>query len=139
MLKSPPARFYWLLLVALAFLLTLATFGLAFPLLLLTAVLAAVAPDARKPALFWPPVIGVVVFILGFVLTAPISCSSTAVFPGGGVPHTTCTNLVGIDYSGRGRYNPSLVPALLLAIVGGLAAALFVRLMIGRYSHSGRP
>jgi hypothetical protein len=139
MLKSPPARFYWVLLVVLAYVLTLATFGLAFPLLLLTAVLAAVSPHARKPALFWPPVVGVVMFIVGFVVTAPISCSSTAVSPGDGVPYTTCTNLVGIDYSGRGLYNPSLVPTLLVAVVAGLAAALLARLVIGRYSHAGRP
>src|SRR5438046_1205009 len=139
MLKSRSGLLFWGVAVGLAFLLTLATFGLTFPLLLLVAVLAAVSPDARKPALFWPPIVGVVVFIAGLILMAPITCTSTAVSPGGGVPYTTCTNLVGIDYSGRGFYNPSLVPALLAGIVAGAAAALVARLVLGRYSHAGRP
>jgi hypothetical protein len=35
--------------------------------------------------------------------------------------HTVCTNAVGVDYSGFGNYNPSLLPALL---VGGAAAVV---------------
>src|SRR5438045_4709629 len=123
MLKSPPGRFYWGLVVVLALFGTLTGFSIGLPFLLLGATLAAVSPYAGRPVLFWPPIIGVLVLVAGFVTTAPFSCTSTATSPGSGVPYTTCTNLVGIGYSGRGLYNPSLVPALLAGIVAGVAAA----------------
>jgi hypothetical protein len=71
----------------------------------------------------------------GYVLLAPLGCttSSPLSHPYGFTPtgHTVCTNLLSIDYSGSGNYQPSLIPALLggvaLAILGGVAVALAIR------------
>jgi hypothetical protein len=144
MLKSPPGRLYWSLVVVLALFGFLTGFSIGLPFLLLAAVLAVVSPNAGRPVLFWPPIVGLLVFVAGYVLTAPLGCTSTAVTPGGGVPYTTCTNLVGIHYSGRGLYNPPLLPALLAGVAAGVGAALLARLVIGRVSrarrlHVGRP
>jgi hypothetical protein len=55
------------------------------------------------------------------------------------VSHTTCTNILGIDYSGTGIYNPSLVPALLAGVAAGGIGALVTRFVIVRLRRTDTP
>jgi len=78
--------------------------------------------------------VGVAALVLGYMLIAPLQCSA-----GGGAGHqgvfvgrTTCTNLLGIDYSGTSSYNPPLWPALLGGIGSGLVAASLARVLLRR-------
>jgi hypothetical protein len=43
------------------------------------------------------------------------------------VGRTTCTNVLGIDYSGGGGYQPTLVPALVVALIAAGVVGLVTR------------
>lgn len=82
----------------------------------------------KRPMLFWPPLAAVVAWNVGFLAIAPFSCTATATVgvgtTGTDEGMTVCTSLVGISYSGRGIYNPSLEPANQLALL--MSALAFV-------------
>jgi hypothetical protein len=69
-------------------------------------------------------------FVLGYVLVGPLGCTTSggaSALPGSPVDvgRTVCTNVLGIDYSGAGAYNPPLMPAFVVGLaVAGVAAAL---------------
>jgi hypothetical protein len=73
-------------------------------------------------------------FTLIYVLLAPLSCTSTST-PSTGplLSRTECSNILGIDYSGGGSYDPPLLPALLAGLVAaGLTVAILRRLLARR-------
>ncbi len=115
---------YWGLVAALLVVGVVGIFSIGLPLLLTGLVLAALAPMRRDPAAFWPPLAGTVAFFLGYILIAPLGCTST---PGEATPME-----VGIDYSGSGSYDPPLLPALLAGMLIGAAASLATRALLGR-------
>lgn len=92
----------------------------------------------RAPLIFWPALIGVLSFILGFMLVTPLGCTTSARLMANDAlqrdqaaeGHTECTNLIGIDYSGSGNYNPSQWPALLAAFAAAGAGAVATRLIL---------
>jgi hypothetical protein len=94
------------------------------PFLLTGLVMLALTRWRDRPYVIWPPLAGVWALVLGYVLVAPLSCSSTAP-----AATTICTGLF-IRYHGGAVYNPSLVPALLTGIVVGLAAGSGVWLLL---------
>ncbi|HEX9313542.1 MAG TPA: hypothetical protein VGA30_12070, partial [Actinomycetota bacterium] len=95
-----------------------------------------VSPWRNRPQVLWPALVGVWAFVLGYLLVAPLGCTSTAVAVTAGSPvavsHTTCTSILGIDYSGTGTYDPSLLPALVVAAAAGAAGALAARFLLRR-------
>jgi hypothetical protein len=105
---------YWAVVVVLVAFGTITGFTIGLPFLLIGLTLGVMAPFRKRAVVFWPVVITVLAFIGGFGAVAPISCSTTSFRAAAGqaASNTTCTNLLGIDYSGPGTYNPSLVPAL---------------------------
>jgi len=117
---------YWIVAGSLVVVGFLTGFSIGIPLLALGLALIALAPVRDRPATFWPPLAAVVFFFLGYVLAAPLECTTSVVSsaaPGSHGPiargHTVCTNVLGLDYSGGEHYSPSLLPAL----VAGVAAA----------------
>jgi hypothetical protein len=96
-------------------------FSIGIPFLLLGLVLALLGPVRPRSIVFWPIVVAYTGFIVTYVVIAPLGCEwdQRASYPS----YVTCTNPIGIEYSGRGdAYDPSHVPALL----AGVAAAAFV-------------
>jgi hypothetical protein len=95
-----------------------------------------VSPWRSRREVLWPTLVGVWAFVLGYLLVAPLGCTSTVIEVTEGSPaatsHTTCTNILGIDYSGTGTYDPSLVPALVVAVGAGAAGALATRFLLRR-------
>jgi len=68
-----------------------------------------------------------------YVLLAPLSCTSIA--SSGPLPsRTECTNVLGIDYSGSGSYDPPLLPALLAGLIVAGIIALVLRRLLARQS-----
>jgi hypothetical protein len=125
---------YWVLVVVLVVFGFLTGFSIGIPFLVAGLTMAVMAPYRRRPAVFWPPVVAVLALIAGFVAVAPLGCSTTAsssVLGQATGGHTTCNNLVGIDYSGSGSYSPSLGPALsagvITAVVLGSLSRLWLR------------
>ncbi len=114
-------------------------FSIGAPILLIGLTLLVVGPWRHSKTVFWPAITAVLCFIVGYVLVSPLGCTTSAtsfietesgkklVSKG----HTVCDNLLGIDYSGAGTYNPSPIPALIaggaLATTGLGAMSLLVR------------
>ena len=127
---------YWVLVVVLVMFGVLTGFSIGLPFLLLGVVLAILAPYRHRPSLFWPPVLAVLALVTGFVLVAPLGCTATATSRGlGTTNHTVCTNAVGIDYSGDGIYNPSLLPALLVGVAAAVIVATVARMVLRRHER----
>jgi hypothetical protein len=72
--------------------------------------------------IFWPPLLAVVAYNVGYWAVAPLYCTATEAV--GGPSTTTCSSVLGINYSGSGLYNPSLDPANMAGLL--LAAVAFV-------------
>lgn len=132
---------YWVVVAILCLVGFIGIFSIGMPLLLLGVTLAVVAPWRNQRAVLWPAVTAVVGLVIGYVLVVPLSCSTTASstlpvhstnLP---VQSTTCTNVLGIDYSGAGLYNPSLLPALLAGLALSVVAAATVWVCLKRREH----
>jgi hypothetical protein len=87
--------------------------------LLVGLALLVLGPLRRWPRLFWPPLAGVLVFILGVVLFIPLSCTATGEV--GQISNTVCTSILGSTWSGSGLYNPP-PEAFALAFRAGVGA-----------------
>jgi hypothetical protein len=114
---------YWTLVVVLIGFGYLGLFSIGFPFLLLGITLAIVSQRRHETGVVAAGVGAIVGFTVGYILIAPLGCTTSAnsVDP---IEHTVCTNILGIDYSGTGVYNPSLIPGLLAGLV---VAVLFAR------------
>ena len=143
--RRPAAVAYWTLGVVLIAFGFLGIFSIGAPFLLTGLAMSLVGPWRRNRAVLWPALVAVWAFVVGYVLVAPLGCTSSGgsmpALPGASFPlvvsHTVCTNILGIDYSGRGVYNPSLVPGLLAGLVAGVIGALLVRVVLVRRIAAG--
>ena len=130
---------YWTITVVLIAFGTLGLLSIGFPFLLLGIALAIVSQRRQETGLVAGVVAAVVGFSVGYVLVAPLTCSSSA-SSADPVEHTVCSNILGIDYSGAGSYNPSLLPALIaglvLAVLFALGARWLARRMASRRTSS---
>ena len=131
---------YWItaaLLVVFGF---LTGYSIGAPFLLLGLVMVVVGPVRRRARIFWPAMVVVPAFTLGYVLVAPLTCTASAGVSAGAtagagdLSTTTCTSLLGGPYAGTGVYNPPLEPALRVgvAVAGGAAIVTFVLISLGR-------
>lgn len=140
---------YWTGAVVLVIFGFVSQFSIGAPFLLTGVLMLIVGAGGwrHRPEILWPALVGVWVFVVVFVLVAPLGCTTSAsghvhLLPGGAVPagspapvqigHTVCTNVLGIDYSGTGVYNPPLMPALLAGLAAGLALAVVTRALLIR-------
>ncbi|MEX2459017.1 MAG: hypothetical protein WD770_08540 [Actinomycetota bacterium] len=100
-------------------------------LILLAALLAMLAPLRPDPRAFWPLAVGVLVFLGGYTVTAPVNCREGAVafVDGGQVPSRFCDSVVGIDYERIGDEDPSPLPAFAASLGGGILVAALLRLV----------
>jgi uncharacterized membrane-anchored protein len=131
---------YWVLVSFCLIIGLLGILSIGMPFLLLGVLLAALAPVRGEAHRFWPPLIGLALFVFTYVLVAPLGCTvsaSVSVVNGAGprqitqeIGSTSCTNLLGLDYSGTGTYNPPLRPALLAAVVLGTLTFLIAQRML---------
>jgi hypothetical protein len=130
------AAAYWGVAVVLVGFGYLALFSIGAPFLLTGTAMMVVSPWRNRREVLWPTLVGVWVFLLGYLLVAPLGCTSTAIAVTAGSPaapsHTTCANILGIDYSGTGTYEPTLLPALVFGAAAGAAGALVTRLLFRR-------
>jgi hypothetical protein len=101
-------------------------FSIGRPFFLVGIAMLVLGPVRRRPALFWPPLLAVVAYNGGYWAVAPLYCTATEAV--GGPSTTTCSSVLGINYSGSGIYNPSLDPANIAGLL--LAAVAFVVVLV---------
>jgi O-antigen/teichoic acid export membrane protein len=124
---------YWVLVFALVGFGSVAIFSIGAPFLLLGFTLAVLGPLRTRPFVFWPVVSGMFGFIVGYILVAPLGCTSEPTLQGAGdIGRTACSSVLGITYRGTGSYNPPLWPAVFAALVLGLTFAIMARLFLAR-------
>jgi hypothetical protein len=126
---------YWFLAGALILFGLVDLVAIGLPFLVLGLTLIGVGPFRKRPEVFRPAIAAALAFIAVGFLFVPLGCTtrgtavpSTAVSPGseaGGL--TTCSNALGIDYSGPSPYSPPLLPAFVAGLVGGAVAWLGAR------------
>jgi hypothetical protein len=100
---------YWVTSLGLIAFGVVAMFSIGRPFFLVGLAMLLLGPLRNRPALFWPPLVAVVAYNVGYWAVAPLSCTATETV--GETSTTTCSSLTGIGYSGVGIYNPSLDPA----------------------------
>jgi hypothetical protein len=110
-----------------------AIFSIGAPFFLTGAAMVAVGPFRHRRDVLWPALAAVWSFVVAYVLVAPGVCTGTSLPAVRGstataqVGRTICTNVLGIDYSGSGLYNPPLMPALLAGLVAGAVVGFALR------------
>ena len=122
---------YWIVAVLLTGVGFIDLAGIGAPFLLVGLAMMALWPFRRKARTYWSAMVGVFAFIGGYVLAAPLGCTTTQTTQGG-VSTTTCTNILRLDYSGAGVYNPSLFPALVAGLATGVLLAAAVWFLLRR-------
>jgi hypothetical protein len=100
-------------------------FSIGLFLLLIGFTMLVLGPFRRRPLIYWPPMAGAFAFIVGYLAVAPFYCAGRA--EAGGASTTVCSSLAGIQYTGTGIYNPSLLPG----VYAGLALAALTALLVG--------
>ncbi|HJS26723.1 MAG TPA: hypothetical protein VJ913_06330 [Actinomycetota bacterium] len=110
---------------------TLGLFSIGAPFLLTGVVMLVVFPWRRRPDVLVPAVVAPWVLALTYVLLGPLSCSTTPVL-GPFLPRTECSNLLRIDYSGSGTYDPPLLPAFLAGLAMAAVVAFVLHRLLGR-------
>ena len=124
-------RGYWVLAGILIVFGALAVFSIGFPFLMLGIALVLLAHRRDQPKIFWPPLLGLISFFIGYALLAPLSCSASSSLSNP-VGSTTCSNILGLDYSGSGDYNAPLWPAVVAGLIAGGAGVVTTRLLMRR-------
>jgi hypothetical protein len=122
-------------------------FSIGAPFFLTGLVMLICFPWRRDRAVLVPALSAVWGFTIGYILVAPLGCSSSAFGPperahplGMGVlavgqalvRRGTVCNGVLFDYSGGGSYSPPLLPALIAGLAAGLIVAIVVRRLLRR-------
>jgi hypothetical protein len=111
-----------------------AIFSIGAPFFLTGIAMLVASPWRGRRAIVVPTVAAPWAFTLTYVLLAPLSCTSTS-RPSAGplLSRTECSNVLGIDYSGGGAYDPPWLPALLAGLVAaGITVAVLRRLLARR-------
>jgi hypothetical protein len=121
---------YWALVVFLIGSGFLGLLSVGLPFLLLGITLAILSQRRHETGVVASGVAAIVGFTTGYILVAPLGCTTSGGVPGS-TPHTVCGNILGIDYSGTGVYNPSLLPGLsaglILAVLFAIGTGRLVR------------
>jgi len=115
-----------------------AIFSIGAPFFLTGAAMVVVGPFRDRRHVVWPALLSVWSFVVAYVLVAPLGCTSSSLPLVGTTDlaqqagRTTCTNVLGIDYSGGGVYNPPLMPALIVGLSVAVVVALVARRALRR-------
>jgi hypothetical protein len=131
---------YWALAIALTVVGFVDLVAIGAPFFLTGLALIAVGPSRHRPEVLWPALASVWTLVVGYVLFGPLGCTTSGGAPaeaaGPALERTTCTNVLGIDYSGGVGYSPSLMPALLAGVALAVVAAIVVRRLVRRPGHA---
>ncbi|MDP8956077.1 MAG: hypothetical protein M3N24_03845 [Actinomycetota bacterium] len=135
---------YWLLVALLFAVGFVGMLSIGAPFLLLGATLALLNPYRNQPRVFWPWLVGVVGFIGGYIVIAPLGCTASAVSATRmGEPariaversEVVCSSVFGLPYSGTVPYEPPMWPAFLAGLTLAVALGWTTRLIFLKRSR----
>jgi hypothetical protein len=130
---------YWMIVVALLVLGYLTGFSIGPVFWFIAAAMIVLSPFRSRPTLFRTGAALFAGFLLGYVLTAPFSCTQTTSFDVTTEQTTAspvvCRSPIGIEYSGSEPFEPSRTPALIVGGITAVAAAALSWSMMGRGEH----
>jgi hypothetical protein len=93
-------------------------------------------PVRRRRRVFWPSLVAVIGFELGYLLFVPLTCTTTATIPGG-AGETVCTSILGPTFRTPGVGNPPADLALVAGWIVALAAGAVALLAVTRSGRQG--
>jgi energy-coupling factor transporter transmembrane protein EcfT len=125
---------YWLLSLAVLLLGFLTGFSIGAFILPVGIALVVLGPVRRRPRVYWPALMAVVGFVVGYLLFVPLTCTATAAVPGGDGA-TACQSILGPEYRSAGVGEPPTDLARLAGAVGAVAGGL---LAFGAQVAAGR-
>lgn len=135
-------RVYWILVGALIVFGVLGAASIGLPFLALGLTLAALSGFRGRPRVFWPVLLAVVGFFVGYALVAPWYCSQEVYSEVGGPlvdSGVVCQSLVGVTYRGPGGYNPSSLPGLIAGVASALLFGGIAWIVMRGRTTSSRP
>jgi hypothetical protein len=113
---------YWFVCACLLVFGFLAGFSIGLPFFHVGLAMLLLGPFRTYRLVFWPLLLAVIGYEVGFIAVAPFSCSATQQI---GEPSTTvCLSLIGLRYEGVGTYNPSLVPGMVTGVAVATLTAI---------------
>jgi hypothetical protein len=123
---------YLALAIALALFGYLALFSIGFPFLLTGVLMLALTPVRRRAAIMVPALVWPWVFTVGYVLVAPLGCSTFTmprIVDGvrSSLEGSTRCDALFFTYAGDASYDPPIWPALLVGVALATGVALFAR------------
>jgi hypothetical protein len=128
---------YWILALLVTGFGFVTGFSIGQPIFLLGLTLLVLGRWRRKPRVFWPGLLGVVGFNLGFLLTAPLTCTATSIVLGPTV--VECRGVLGSMRLPDGIMNPSLEPAIRAGLASAFVISAGTAAIQALRARSGRP
>jgi membrane-bound ClpP family serine protease len=129
---------YWALTVFLIGFGFLGMLSIGLPFLLMGIMLAILARRRHETGVIAAGVAAIVGFTLGYILIVPLNCTMTE-SSNHPVAHTVCSNILGINYSGVGVYNPSLLTGVIAGLVLAVLFANGTRRLARRIARHTPP
>lgn len=121
---------YWLVCAALLGFGYLAGFSIGLPFFYVGLAMLILSPLRRWNGVFWPLLLAVIGFEIGYYAVAPFYCSATQTI--GGPTTTVCTSLIGIRYEGGAGFDPPRTMALVAGVASATLTALATWLLLDR-------
>ncbi len=130
------AVLYWALAVFLMGFGLVGIFSIGLPFLFVGIALAVLSPVRHRPASFWPVIAAVLAFFVGYVLVAPLGCTTTATLAGSGERSSTVCQGILFRYSSALLW-PAVLAGIALAILVGWATRALMLRKASRSSAAG--
>jgi hypothetical protein len=114
---------YWIFSLTVLILGVLTGFSIGAFILPIGLALLVLGPVRKRRIVYWPLLLGVLGFVIGYLLFVPLTCTATAVIPGG-TGETVCRAILGPEYRAAGIANPPADTALLAGVIAMIVAAI---------------
>ncbi len=118
---------YWFFSLAVLLLGFLTGFSIGVFILPIGLALVVLGPVRHRPRVYWPVLMAVVGFVVGYLLFVPLTCTATTAIPGGDGA-TVCQSILGPEYRSVGVSEP---PTDLARLAGAIAAAIVAVVTLG--------
>ncbi len=111
---------YWFFSLAVLLLGFLTGFSIGMFILPIGLALVVLGPVRHRPKVYWPVLMAVVGFVVGYLLFVPLTCTATTAIPGDDGA-TVCQSILGPEYRSVGVGKP---PTDLARLAGAIAATI---------------